>query len=137
MRLFFISPQDYTYKLTDKSERQEYVMKRLTLLNKILNYYKYYHEKLSGILNQIDKDITVKPIRFADRDMTVEVVNLGLIVSFSDGRATIWPHPKCNDTAGIRKMRDEAVTFAMRKGADQTQIDMLEKALIKAGYNLN
>jgi len=112
-------------------------MKRLALLNKILNCYKYYHVKLSDILSQIDKEITVNPIRFADREMTVEVGKLGLIVSFSDGRATIWPPPKRNDAAAIRKMRDEAVVFAKRKGANQAQIGMLKKALMKAGYNLN
>lgn len=112
-------------------------MKRLTLLNKILNCYKYYHVKLSSTLTQIDKEITVNPILFADRQMTVEIGKLGLIVSFSDGRATIWPPPKRDDPEAIRKMRDEAITFARRKGANQTQIDMLEKALMQAGYNLN
>ena len=67
---------------------------------------------------------------------TPKVVGQELIVSFKDGTSKKWSLPSRDDKTAIRRVRDEAVTFAEQNGATPGQIDAVKKALTSADYYL-
>ena len=60
-----------------------------------------------------------------------------LVVGFEDGQMKSWALPDRSDKAGIRRIRDEAVAFALDNGAsDPGQTNAVQKVLTDAGYHL-
>ncbi|MFQ5708728.1 MAG: hypothetical protein ACE5HO_14830 [bacterium] len=73
----------------------------------------------------------------ATRPMTTpQVVGQELLVSFKDGISKKWSLPSRDDKIAIRRVRDEATTFAKQNGATPGQVDAVKKALTSAGYYL-
>jgi hypothetical protein len=60
-----------------------------------------------------------------------------LVVQFQGGKEERWKLPDKNDKPAIRRVRDEAVSFALAQGAsDPGQTNAVRKALTDAGYHL-
>jgi len=80
--------------------------------------------------------------RFATKRMSARVegrpLNRVLTVEFPADRARKeWVLPEKSDKAGIRRVRDEAVRFALDNGASQPgQTNAVIKALTDAGFHL-
>jgi hypothetical protein len=60
-----------------------------------------------------------------------------LVVSFDSGKEDRWKLPERSDKAEIRRIRAEAVKFALDNGASKPgQTNAVLKALTEAGYHL-
>ena len=69
--------------------------------------------------------------------MSVRVEDGLLFVWFEDGERNQWRLPDSSNKAEIRKIRDEAVQFALGQGAtDPGQTNAVRKALTDSGYHL-
>ena len=74
--------------------------------------------------------------RYATKRMSARVKDSKLVVEFvEDGTAESWNLPDRSDRETIRRIRDEAVAFALENGAsDPGQTNAVKKALTDAGY---
>jgi hypothetical protein len=76
-------------------------------------------------------------VRYATKRMSARVERNMLIVDFEDGSRKEWDTPNRGDKDEIRRIRDEAVKFALENGAsDPGQTNAVRKALTDAGYHL-
>ena len=74
--------------------------------------------------------------RRTTKRMSARVENSRLLVQFPDDEKS-WSLPDPADKAAIRRIRDEAVDFALTHGAtDPGQTNAVKKALMDAGYYL-
>ena len=75
--------------------------------------------------------------RFATKRMSARVERHLLIVDFHGGPRHEWSLPNKSDKEAIKKVRSEAVQFALKNGAsDPGQTNAVRKALTDAGYHL-
>jgi hypothetical protein len=75
--------------------------------------------------------------RYAQKAMSAKVVDGVLRIRFADGERNEWRLPARTDKAAIRKIRDEAVEFALQNGATNPgQTNAVRKAFSDAGYHL-
>lgn len=75
--------------------------------------------------------------RRATKRMSARVEAGQLLVQFTDDAKSSWDLPEPGDKTGIRRIRDQAVDFALRHGAtDPGQTNAVRKALTNAGYHL-
>ncbi len=80
---------------------------------------------------------TLKNRRFATKRMSSRVESGKLVVAFEDGARKERTLPKRSDKGSIRKIRDDAVSFALENGAsDKGQTNAVRKALTNADYHL-
>ena len=76
-------------------------------------------------------------VRHATKRMSARVEDGLLFVWFEDGERNQWRLPDSSNKAEIRKIRDEAVQFALGQGAtDPGQTNAVRKALTDSGYHL-
>lgn len=77
--------------------------------------------------------------RYATKRMSSRVQNNQLVVEFvEDGIAQDWKLPDRSDKETIKRIRDEAVAFALENGAsDPGQTNAVKKALTDAGYYIS
>ena len=74
--------------------------------------------------------------RRATNRMSAHVEHGRLLVQFTDGEKS-WDLPDPTDKGAIRRIRDEAVAFALAHGASEPgQTNAVKKALTNAGYYL-
>lgn len=74
---------------------------------------------------------------YATNRMHAGVHNGQLVVSFEGGSREQWQLPDSSDKAEIRRVREEAVKFALKNGASHPgQTNAVLKALTEAGYYL-
>ncbi len=74
---------------------------------------------------------------YATNRMHAGVHSGQLVVSFSSGAEDRWELPERSDKAEIRRIRAEAVQFALKNGASEPgQTNAVLKALTEAGYYL-
>ncbi len=73
---------------------------------------------------------------FATQRLSSNIDNNQLHVTFQDGAARSWPLPSRSDKAGIKIVRDKAVSFVKEKGATLGQINAVKKTLTDNGYHL-
>ena len=60
-----------------------------------------------------------------------------LVVQFESGDEDRWPLPDRSDKASIKRIRDEAVEFALaHEASDPGQTNAVRKALTDTGYHL-
>jgi negative regulator of replication initiation len=71
---------------------------------------------------------------FATQRMSCHISNNQLQVTFQDGTSRSWPLPTRSDKAGIKAVRDKAVTFAREHEATIGQINAVKKALTDDKY---
>lgn len=74
--------------------------------------------------------------RYATVRMHAGVHQRQFVVSFEDGKENRWALPSREDKEAIRRIRREAVTFAVAHGASKGQEYAVFKALTDAGYHL-
>ena len=75
--------------------------------------------------------------RFATNPMHAGVHNGHLVVSFESGAEDRWKLPERTDKSEIRRIRAEAVEFALKNGASKPgQTNAVLKALTEADYHL-
>ena len=75
--------------------------------------------------------------RRATKRMSASVERGRLLVQFVDGEKSWWDLPDRGDKEAIRRIRDDAVDFALTQGAsDPGQTNAVKKALTDAGYHL-
>ena len=75
---------------------------------------------------------------YATNRMHAGVHDNHLLVSFANGAREQWELPNRTDKGEIRRIREEAVKFALANGASQPgQTNAVLKALTDAGYYLN
>lgn len=74
---------------------------------------------------------------FATNRMHAGVHNGHLVVSFESGEEDRWKLPERSDKSEIRKIRTEAVEFALKNGASKPgQTNAVLKALTEADYHI-
>ncbi len=73
---------------------------------------------------------------FATQRMSSNISNDQLQITFQDGTSRSWALPTRNDKAGIKAVRDKAVTFVREKGATIGQINAVKKTLTDNRYHL-
>ena len=66
--------------------------------------------------------------------MSATIVGNELVVQFANGISRSWNLPDRQDKAGIRLIRDSAVSFATIGGATFGQQNAVKKTLTDAGY---
>lgn len=59
-----------------------------------------------------------------------------LHLSFQGGPSRSWPLPPRTDKVALKRIRDQAVTFARDHGATMGQVNAVKKTLTDAGYHL-
>lgn len=74
--------------------------------------------------------------RIATQRMSAKIDGQELVVAFAGGASKRWSLPKRDDKAGIRRVRDAAVQFAVENGATVGQVFAVKKTLTEAGYHL-
>ncbi len=75
--------------------------------------------------------------RLATKRMSARVEKHSLIVDFHGGPRHEWRLPNQSNKGAIKKVRSEAVQFALKNGAsDPGQTNAVRKALTDAGYHL-
>ena len=75
--------------------------------------------------------------RYAQVRMHAAVHSDHLVVQFEGGKEERWKLPDKSAKSAIRRIRDEAVSFALEQGAsDPGQTNAVRKALTDAGYHL-
>ena len=74
--------------------------------------------------------------RYATIRMHAGVHRGQFVVSFEDGKENRWPLPSREEKEAIRRIRREAVAFAVSHGASKGQEYAVLKALTDAGYHL-
>jgi negative regulator of replication initiation len=80
-----------------------------------------------------------KPIRIPNKSkdrLSAWIESNQLHLKFQSGNSESWDLPSKNDKAGIREVRDQAVTFAEDYGATEGQVNAVKKALTNKGYYL-
>ena len=101
--------------------------------------------RVFGLLPQLDPEQPVsgkrgtgrRAPRRATKRMSVYVERSRLFVQFADDEKSWWDLPDPTDKRAIRRIRDEAVAFALAHGAtDPGQTNAVKKALTDAGYHL-
>ncbi|MBT4889257.1 MAG: hypothetical protein HON65_06860 [Rhodospirillales bacterium] len=76
-------------------------------------------------------------VRYSTKRMSAKVESNKLIVEFGDGARCEWATPNRGDKAEIRRIREEAVAFALDNGAtDPGQTNTVRKALTSSGFHL-
>jgi len=71
---------------------------------------------------------------FATQRMSCHIGNNQLQVTFQDGATRSWPLPTRSDKAGIKAVRDKAVTFVKEHKATIGQINAVKKTLTDNEY---
>lgn len=71
---------------------------------------------------------------FATQRMSCHISNNQLQVTFQNGATRSWPLPTRSDKAGIKAVRDKAVTFAREHEATIGQINAVKKTLTDNEY---
>ena len=72
---------------------------------------------------------------YATKRMSARVEGNLLVVAFKDeGISERWALPDRSNKEEIRRIRDEATTFAHKHGASRGQVDAAKKALTEAGF---
>ena len=103
-----------------------------------------FHEKAAALRREWQKlaksggshDGRRRPRR-ATKRMSARAEDGQLLVQFADGEKCSWDLPDPADKPAIRRIRDEAVHFALKRGAtDPGQTNAVRKALTDAGYHL-
>lgn len=93
--------------------------------------------RIFGIDKSLAKEQTPKfktRIRKAIIRMSSKVVGNRLVVQFENGQSNTWDLPDRKDNAGIRAVRDSAVSFAITNEASLGQQNAIKKTLTDAGY---
>ncbi len=73
--------------------------------------------------------------RLATRPMSEQIIGGKLVVLFKDDHTSKnWPLPQQDDKQEIRRIRDEAVQFALDNGASIGQANAVKKKLTDEGY---
>ena len=76
-------------------------------------------------------------LRYATKRMSPRVESGKLVIEFEDGARKEWTLPERSDKGSIRKIREDAVSFALENGAsDKGQTNAVRKALTNADYHL-
>ena len=76
-------------------------------------------------------------VRYSTKRMSARVEDNQLIVKFGDGAHRAWTMPGRGDKEEIRRVREEAVSFALDNGAtDPGQTNTVRKALTSSGFYL-
>lgn len=76
--------------------------------------------------------------RHATKRMSARVERGQLLVQFADNEKKRWELPDPSDKGAIRRIRGEAIAFALEHGAsDPGQVNAVKKALTDAGYYLS
>jgi len=73
---------------------------------------------------------------FAKQRMSSYISNNQLQITLQDGTSRSWTLPNRSDKAGIKAVRDKAVTFVRENGATIGQINAVKKTLTDTGYHL-
>ncbi|MHB8771023.1 MAG: hypothetical protein ACYC7J_08505 [Syntrophales bacterium] len=71
---------------------------------------------------------------FATQRMSAHISNNQLQITFQDGSSRSWPLPNRSDKAGIKAVRDKAVTFAREHEATIGQVNAVKKTLTGNEY---
>jgi negative regulator of replication initiation len=88
-------------------------------------------------ISQGDEQIKPRRVKVADRPMRSSVIAEQLTVLFKDdGTSKSWPLPPKDNKQEIRRVRDEAVEFAISQGATDGQVGAVKKALTSNGYHV-
>ena len=75
--------------------------------------------------------------QYATRRMHAGVHNRQLVVSFEGGSEKRWDLPDRSDKLEIRRIRDDALSFALENEAsDPGQTNAVRKALTSTGYHI-
>lgn len=75
--------------------------------------------------------------RFAEQRMSARVQQNQLVVEFENGAQRSWTLPDRTNKQEIRRVREEAVNYALDQGAsDPGQTNAVRKALTDNGYHL-
>ena len=104
---------------------------------------KEFYDKAAGLRKEWQKLATSgrhrngqRGPRRATKRMSARVENDRLLIQYPDDEKS-WSLPDPADKAAIRRIRDEAVEFALVHGAtDPGQTNAVKKALTNAGYYL-
>ncbi len=73
----------------------------------------------------------------ATNKMSAHIRDGTLVVKFADGGTREWGLPARTDKLSIRRVRDDAVDFAVSRGATLGQKNAVMKALTEAGYHVS
>ena len=73
----------------------------------------------------------------ATNTMSAYIRDGTLTVRFADGGTRDWSLPVRGDKSSIRRVRDDAVDFALSHGATVGQRNAVMKALTEAGYHVS
>ena len=94
-------------------------------------------EILSSLPKESRRRTSSSPRRtIARQRMSCNVDGNQLYVSFQGGPDRTWKLPHHSDKTTLRKVRDEAVSFAREIGATLGQVNAVKKALTDNGYHL-
>ena len=75
--------------------------------------------------------------RYATKRMSARIEDGRLLVEFEDGPANRWKLPHPSEKEHIKRLREEAVAFALKHGAtDPGQTNAVRKALTDAGFHI-
>ena len=75
--------------------------------------------------------------RYATKRMSARTEGGELLVEFEDGTANRWKLPHPSEKGDIKRLREEAVAFALEHGAtDPGQTNAVRKALTDAGFHI-
>jgi negative regulator of replication initiation len=99
--------------------------------NEIVKRGKFGETTADHVLRRI---FGIQTPRKATIRMSVKVVGNRLVIQFENGQSNMWDLPDSTDRAGIRAVRDSAVSFAIRNEASIGQQNAVKKALTDAGY---
>ncbi|MDC0190232.1 hypothetical protein OAJ77_03265 [Rhodospirillales bacterium] len=69
--------------------------------------------------------------------MSARCENNHLVIEFESGARNYWVLPKKSDKSEIRRIRDEAVQFALKNDATLGQVNAVKKALTNEEYYLS
>lgn len=76
--------------------------------------------------------------RYATKRMSARIEGGKLLVEFEDGAANRWKLPHPSKKEDIKRLREEAVDFALEHGAtDPGQTNAVRKALTDAGFHIS
>ena len=76
--------------------------------------------------------------RYATKRMSARIEDSQLLVEFEGGAVNRWELPHRSEKEHIKRLREEAVAFALEHGAtDPGQTNAVRKALTDAGFHIS
>jgi len=92
--------------------------------------------RIFGIRGQLAERPPTRQLRATNR-MSAHIRDNTLAVKFAGGGTRDWELPTHTDKSSIRRVRDDAVDFAISHGATVGQRNAVMKTLTEAGYHVS